>query len=63
MRRELLSIKCKSCVNGCCPGHDDFPNQTYRSRRSKAARARDKAVEHRYARRILNRKVLQELVD
>ena len=36
---------------GCCPGHDKFPRETYRNRRSKAAQTRDTAVAHRAERR------------
>lgn len=49
MKREIKDIK---RITPCCPGHDDWPSETYKSRRSKKARARDKAKEHRYVRRI-----------
>ncbi|MGX9944918.1 hypothetical protein ACTG4Q_20870 [Bradyrhizobium denitrificans] len=42
---------------GCCPGHDLYPSETYNSRRSKRARARDNAKMHRAHRR----KIKQEL--
>ena len=35
---------------GCCPGHDKFPNETYRSRRSKKARAVANRIAHKRAR-------------
>lgn len=35
---------------GCCPGHDKFPPDTYRNRKSKKARARDKRIAHGIAR-------------
>lgn len=54
MRREIERIKLRKHVSGCCPGHDDFPIETYSSNRSKRARSRDKKKEHRFARRILN---------
>jgi hypothetical protein len=57
MRREILTVKRGRDVSGCCPGHDDFPHETYRSRRSKRARARDKKIEHQYARSLLKRGV------
>jgi len=60
MKREILNFKRKRLINGCCPGHDDWPNETYRSRRSMRARARDKAREHRVARH-LGRDIEQEL--
>lgn len=40
----------------CCPGHDLFPNDTYNSRRSKKARARDKKLSSKMARRILKQR-------
>jgi hypothetical protein len=35
---------------GCCPGHDTFPVQTYRNPRSKRAQARDTKIAHQVAR-------------
>lgn len=49
MKREIALVK--PGMFGCCPGHDEFPDGTYRNRRSKKARARDKAKEHRFVRR------------
>ena len=54
MKREILKFKLKRNINGCCPGHDDWPDETYRGRKSKKARSRSKKREHQYARRILN---------
>lgn len=54
MKRELTEITHLKHVSGCCPGHDDFPCETYKNRRSKKRRAKDKAREHRYVRRKLN---------
>lgn len=56
MRREIRTIK-GHVVSGCCPGHDDYPNDSYSNRRSKKARSRDKAREHRTARRIIGQKM------
>jgi hypothetical protein len=47
----------------CCPGHDKYPNETYRSRRSKKARRRDKKMEHQHARTILNRQISKEMIN
>ena len=52
MKRELKYIKRVRHVNGCCPGHDDFPDEAYRNRKSKRARSKGKKREHRYVRRI-----------
>lgn len=35
----------------CCPGHDTYPRDTYRSPRSKRAQARDTKLAHRAERR------------
>lgn len=52
MKRDILATKRMKHISGCCPGHDQFPTETYGSRRSKRARSRDKAIEHRVARSI-----------
>lgn len=49
MKREIVEIR---QPGSCCPGHDDFPGDTYRNNRSKRARARGIKREHRYVRRI-----------
>lgn len=59
MQREILKFKRKRHINGCCPVHDDFPDETYKSRRSKKARARDKRAEHQYARTLHNRELYE----
>jgi hypothetical protein len=40
----------KRLDRGCCPGHDKFPSETYRSRRSKRARAEARRIAHKRAR-------------
>lgn len=35
---------------GCCPGHDKFPSDSFRNRKSKKAQARDTQIAHRIAR-------------
>lgn len=52
MKREILNHKQSLFISGCCPGHDDWPVDTYRSRRSKKARARSKQKEHQYVRTL-----------
>jgi hypothetical protein len=42
---------------GCCPGHDTFPSQTYNNRRSKRAQSRDTKVAHQIARARAKRAV------
>lgn len=39
-------------TNHCCPGHDKYPVEAYRNRRSKKARARGKQIAHQRARAI-----------
>ena len=53
MKREIALVP-GALKSSCCPGHDTWPCETYSNRRSKRARARDKKLEHRYARRVLN---------
>jgi hypothetical protein len=60
MKREILLTKRMKHVSGCCPGHDTFPNDTYASRRSKKARARDKQAEHQAARSIQKRAIVAD---
>lgn len=60
MRRQILMVKLHKMIGGCCPGHDEWPDDTYRSRRSKRARARDKKHEHKLARSILKRQLAKE---
>ena len=35
---------------GCCPGHDKFPTDCYRNRRSKKAHRRARTLAHKRAR-------------
>lgn len=66
MRRELFNYKRSKFVSGCCPGHDDYPGETYSSNRSKRARSRDIAKEHQFVRTLQKRqllKIIQEEVD
>jgi hypothetical protein len=58
MKREIITRKRGVC--GCCPGHDQYPAETYGSRRSVKARARDKKKEHQHARTIAKREVSSE---
>ena len=44
---------------GCCPGHDKFPWDTYRSRRSKKAQTRDTKLAHQIARARINESIRQ----
>lgn len=62
MKREILdAIPHNWNITGCCPGHDVYPDDTYSSRRSKKARARDKKKEHQHARSIAKREMIKEL--
>lgn len=63
MRREIFNFMLPSSICGCCPGHDIYPNSTYRSRRSKHARSRDKKVEHQHARSIAKRTLFSDLKE
>jgi len=61
MKREILNLKLKKIINGCCPGHDDWPDETYKSNLSKRARAKSIKKEHQFVRRI-NKKMLAILL-
>ncbi len=64
MRRELGQMEGKQLLDcWCCPGHDKWPHDTYKSNRSKRARSRDKKREHKLARTIANRSIFKHLVD
>ena len=63
MKREILNHKLRRTVNGSCPGHDDWPDETYRSRRSKRARSRDKQKEHQLARTFTKQDLTPEMYD
>jgi hypothetical protein len=61
MRREIAQIDGALKGSRCCPGHDTWPSETYRNRRSKRARARDIKREHRYVRRVLKARLRSEV--
>lgn len=65
MRREIETVKRRRDISGCCPGHDDYPVESYKNRRSKAARAEGIKKEHRAFRRVsrllTNREACEEL--
>lgn len=61
MKRDILKYKRK--VSGCCPGHDDYPDDKYGNRRSAKARSRDKKKEHQHARSLSKREILNKLDD
>jgi len=61
MRREILKVRPGWGTTGCCPGHDAYPAEAYGNRRSEKARARDKAKEHRHARRAQKLHLLREM--
>lgn len=62
MKREIFKYKRGENICGCCPGHDLFPCETYRNRRSKKARSRDRKKENQYVRQLQKRE-LQELIE
>lgn len=62
MRRGILEFKIEKNVSGCCPGHDKYPDDVYRNRKSKKARARGKTKEHKYV-RFLSKIALRKVVE
>lgn len=61
MKREILEHKRKKKINGCCPGHDEWPDETYSSRLSRKARSRDKKKEHKYVRLLRKQQLRRDL--
>lgn len=49
MKREILDVY---QPGHCCPGHDKYPSDTYKNRRSVSKRAEGIKKEHRHARRV-----------
>jgi len=59
MRREILTLK--AIGRSCCPGHDNWPCETYSTRASKRARSKGKTREHKYARTLAKREMIDEM--
>ena len=59
LKREIVSFR--TLTYGCCPGHDLFPIGTYKSRRSKKKRAKDKIKEHKMVRHYVKVLINEEL--
>lgn len=59
MKREIFDIRHN--VSGCCPGHDDYPDDVYGNRRSTKARAKGIKREHKYVRTVVNRELKKEV--
>lgn len=55
MKREIKTLLPK--CDGCCPGHDQYPNDVYKNNRSKKQRAIFIAKEHRHFRRNLKQNI------
>lgn len=61
MKREIKLLK--RGVSGCCPGHDDYPNDTYKTHASRKARSKHKTVEHKHVRTIIKRQISKEIEE
>lgn len=61
MKREILDVY--SDPGNCCPGHDDYPSDKYRNRRSRLKRAEGIKKEHRHARRVKKMNLAQSLKE
>lgn len=59
MKREIYDV---TNPGRCCPGHDNFPNETYRDARSIRARSQHKKKEHRYVRRVKEQMLIEKLL-
>lgn len=60
MKREIADIL---DLGYCCPGHDKYPSDTYKNRRSKKRRSEDIKKEHRHARRAKKLKLQKEVKE
>ncbi|EPX4280057.1 hypothetical protein ACH1ZL_06550 [Citrobacter freundii] len=49
MKREITDV---FSPGSCCPGHDKYPADKYKNRRSVHARAEGIKREHRHSRRV-----------
>ncbi|AFO10277.1 hypothetical protein Maynard_158 [Salmonella phage Maynard] len=49
MKREIKDVY---DPGSCCPGHDKYPSEKYKNRRSVAKRSEGIKKEHRHARRV-----------
>lgn len=58
MKREIIEIK---HPGNCCPGHDEYPCETYKNNRSKRARSKGIKLEHRYVRRIKKLNLIKQV--
>ena len=63
MKREILNFKLHRAIGGCCPGHDDWPDQTYRNPRSKRARSKQTRMEHRVVRANVRQQLIREVQE
>jgi hypothetical protein len=61
MQRQLMQFDGHSADCWCCPGHDKFPDQTYKNNRSKRARSRDIKKEHKIVRTLFKRNLYKEV--
>lgn len=60
MKREILDVKLRRHINDCCPGHDDWPHNSYKSRVSEHALSKSKSKERRYARRVKKQLIVED---
>jgi hypothetical protein len=58
MKREIITRKRQ--VSGCCPGHDTYPSEAYKSRKSVHALSRSKVKERQHARTLAKRELRNE---
>jgi len=55
MKRLILTFNRR--VSGCCPGHDNYPNEKYKNNLSTKARSRHIKKEHKYVRTLQEREL------
>ncbi|AJQ20938.1 hypothetical protein Phi10_043 [Salmonella phage vB_SentM_Phi_10] len=59
MKREILDVY---YPGSCCPGHDKYPADTYKNRRSKSKRSDSIKKEHRHVRRVKRQNLKSDLL-
>lgn len=50
-------------MRGCCPGHDEFPRESYSSRRSKKRHRLNTKKKRREFRRAQRQKMLEQIAN
>lgn len=60
MKREIITV---THPGHCCPGHDKYPCDKYRNRRSIKKRALGIKKEHRHVRRTVKQRIMNYVLS